>query len=774
MKQNKFKNLLFNAVILISAILIFTVLLLKITAKPILENVSFSTAIYDKDNNLMRLTLANDGIYRVYKPLNEISPKLQDAVLLYEDRWFYYHFGVNPVSLFRAFTSLIKQDNRPLGASTITMQLARLKYNINSKTIPGKLKQIFYAVILEIRHNKNEILEAYLNLAPYGHNIEGAEAASLIYFNVNAKDITLFESITLAVIPQNPSKRVPTSKIGMQQGIESRKRIFPIWLKNHPEDASLSSLLDMEVSVRHPKNLPFAAPHFTDYILSRGIRGSVYSTIDMRKQRLLENTVSEYIINNKTKGINNAAVMLLNYKTMEVVSYIGSADYFNSEIFGQVNGVEAMRSPGSALKPFIFGLAIEKGLIHPKSMMKDAPKQYGAYSPENSDRGFMGPLFARDALVHSRNIPAIELLTKLPKSSFYDLLYYSGIENLQPEEYYGTALAIGGFEVTMENVVKMYAGLANLGEEKCINYFKDLKCEDDSYRMFSKEAAFLTVDMLYYNPKPSSVFDNDYIAWKTGTSYAFKDAWTAGILGDYVLVCWVGNFDGTGNHAFLGRTSAGTLFFNIASALKYNENVVYEKQKPDEMLNIKEVDICAPTGDLPNKYCTNLEKGYFIPGISPIKVTDVFRAVPIDKKTGLRACYYDKDTTEMKVYEFWPSDINKLFKKSGIQKQQPPKFMPGCKISITANTGNPPQILSPVSMSTYSIYNDNKKDIAFIVSSDSDAEILYYFIDNRFAGSSDINTPFFWKPVLGSHKLTVTDNLGRSSSVNFKVTLLYN
>ena len=685
MKQSKFYKLLYNTVILISAVLILAVLILKITANPLLKNVSFSTAIYDSDKHLLRLTLANDGIYRVYKPLNEISPKLQEAALLYEDRWFYYHFGLNPISLGRAFLSFVKNDSRPLGASTITMQLARLKYNINSKTISGKLKQIFYALIIEIRHDKKEILEAYLNLAPYGHNIEGAEAASLIYFNVNSKDITLFESITLAVIPQNPAKRVPTSKKGMQLGIESRKRIFPLWIKHHKEDISLLSLLDMEVSVRHPKNLPFAAPHLTDYLLSRGIRGSIYSTIDMNKQKLLENTVSEYIINNKSKGINNAAVMLLNYKTMEVVSYIGSSDYFNSEIYGQVNGIEAMRSPGSVLKPFIFGLAVEKGLIHPKSMMKDAPKQYGAYSPENADRGFMGPLFARDALIHSRNIPAIELLTKLPKSSFYDFLYYSGVENLQPEEYYGTALAIGGFEVTMENVVKMYAGLANFGEEKCINYMKDLRCEDDSYRIFSKEAAFLTIDMLYYNPKPSSVFDNDNIAWKTGTSYAFKDAWTAGILGDYVLAVWVGNFDGTGNTAFLGRTSAGTLFFNIASVLKYNENVVYYKQKPDEMLNVKEVDICVPTGDLPNKYCKNIEKGYFIPGVSPIKVTDVFRAVPIDKKTGLRACFYDKETTEMKVYEFWSSDINKLFKKSGIQKVQPPKYMSGCKISITSN-----------------------------------------------------------------------------------------
>ena len=774
MKHSKFYKRLYNIVIIISALLIFAVLVLKITAKPLLENVSFSTAIYDSDNKLMRLTLSNDEIYRVYKPLDEISPYLQEVTLLYEDRWFYYHFGVNPVSIGRAFLSLIKNDKRPLGASTITMQLARLKYNINSKTISGKLKQIFYALLIEIRHTKKEILEAYLNTAPYGHNIEGAEAASLIYFNVNSKDITLFESMTLAVIPQNPVKRVPTSIEGAKLGIESRKRIFPEWLKYHKEDKSLSSVIDMQVSVRHPKNLPFKAPHFTDYLLSRGMRGSIYSTLDMEKQRILEDTVSEYIINNKRKGIYNAAVMLLNYKTMEVVSYIGSADYFNSEIFGQVNGVEAMRSPGSVLKPFIFGLAIENGLIHPKSMMKDAPRQYGAYSPENADRGFMGPLFARNALIHSRNIPAIELLTKLPKSSFYDLLYFSGVEKLQPEEYYGTALAIGGFEVTMENVVKMYAGLGNLGEEKCINYRKDLKCEEESYRLFSKEAAFLTVDMLYHNPKPQAIFDNDYIAWKTGTSYAFKDAWTAGILGDYILAVWVGNFDGTGNPAFLGRTSAGTLFFNIASALKYNADITYNRLIPDKRLNIKEVEICAPTGDLPNKYCKNLEKGYFIPGVSPIKVTDVFRAIPIDKKTGLRACYYDKDTTEMKVYEFWPSDINKLFQKSGIQKVQPPKFMPGCKIELTANSGNPPQILSPANNSTYNVNGSSKKDIAFIVSADSDTEKLYYFIDNKFEGTSQAGETFFWYPVSGNHILTVTDNMGRSSSIKFQVEMLYN
>lgn len=771
MKQIKNKLNKFNVVIILAGIILFSVILLKITAKPILENISFSTVIYDNESNILRLTLSQDGIYRIYKPLEEISPYLIESTLLYEDKYFYYHFGINPVSVLRAVYSLFHSENRPLGASTITMQLARLKYNINSKTFMGKLNQMAHAIFLEIKYSKKEILEAYLNLAPYGHNIEGVEAGSLIYYNVPSKDITLFESFALVIIPQNPNNRIPTSSKGMVESIASRKRLFPIWLKKHPEDISLKNIIDMQITVRHPNSLPFYAPHFTDYLLQRGMRGEIYSTLNLSMQSLLEDSISEYIMNYKNIGINNAAAMLLNYETMEVTAYVGSADYFDNGIFGQVNGIESMRSPGSVLKPFLFGLAIDEGLIHPKSLMKDAPRQYGAYSPENADRGFMGPLFAQEALVHSRNIPAIELLTKLSDLSFYDLLYYSGVENLQTPEYYGTALAIGGFEVTMENVAKMYSGLGNFGEEKCINYRKDLKCEEESYRMFSKEASFLVMDMLSHNPPLQSIFINDFIPWKTGTSYAYRDAWSAGILGPYVLVVWIGNFDGTGNNAFKGRQAAGNLFFNIASNLKYSKNIMYEKILPKEDINVKEVEICSPTGDLPNKFCTEREMGYFIPEVSPIKVTDVFREIPIDKATGLRACSYDKDKTEMKVYEFWPTDIKKLFQQSGIQKKQPPKYMAGCKINDISNDGNAPVILLPSNNSIFNV-TQTKKDIAFKVNTESDAEEIYYFIDNNFIGKSLSGQTFFWKSYVGNHKLTVTDNLGRSSSVNFTVNML--
>lgn len=758
---------------LVFIVLIFiTLIILKVTARPILEDVSFSTVIYDSNGRLLRITLADDDIYRIYKPLNEISKTLQDVTLMYEDKWFYYHFGVNPYSMFRAVKSLVSSSGRPLGASTITMQTARLKYKINSKSISGKMKQIFYSILLEIRYSKKEILEAYLNLVPYGYNIEGAGAAAAIYFDIEPSNLTLFESFSLVVIPQNPNKRVPVTDTGMQKSIESRKILFNNWVKYHPEDMNYSERIEMPLYIRSPANLPFLAPHFTDYMLLNGYKGVIHSTLNLKYQSLVEEEMENYISDSRYKGIKNSSALLINYKTMEVVAYAGSSDYFNNEIEGQVNGINAYRSPGSTLKPFIFALGIEQGLIHPKSMMKDAPRQFGSYSPENADRGFMGPLFARDALVHSRNIPAISLLTSLEDSAFYNLLQRSGIKNLKSEQYYGTALAIGGFEVTMEDVAKLYAGLGNSGIVKCINYTKDTKCTEEDYKMFSSEASFLTIDMLYHNPKLSSAFNEDYIAWKTGTSYGYRDAWSAGIFGDYVLVVWSGNFDNTGNNHLLGRTSAGDLFFRIIQAMKYLEETTYSKFIPDKVLNIKEVEICSPTGDLPNEFCTEREKGYFIPGVSPIKVTDVFRQIPIDNETGLRACDNTLSNSHMEVYEFWPTDILQLFKQSGIRKKTPPRFMPDCKINLTSSMGTPPYIITPSANSTYNVYSSNMKEIGIKVSTDADADTVHYFINKKYLGSAKSGTNFFWYPVLGNHVLTVTDNIGRSSSVNFSVKLL--
>ena len=459
---------------------------------------------------------------------------------------------------------------------------------------------------------------------------------------------------------------------------------------------------------------------------------------------------------------------------MEINAYAGFIDYFNKDINGQVNGIISFRSHGLVLKPFIFALGLNAGLIHPKTMDERCTKAVCAYSPENSDRGFLGPLFARDALIYSRNIPVIELLHQLPVSSFYNILKNTGVANLKQESFYGSALATGGFEVTMADVAKMYAGLANLGEVKNLKYIKESNDDEINYIMFSKEAAYLTIDMLYYNPKPYSFLGTDKAAWKTGTSYGYRDGWSAGIVGDYILVVWVGNFNGKGSPYFQGRYLASKLFFNVVSALKRYYVVTFEPMPLLKDWNIKEVDICAPTGDLPSQFCPEVEKGYFISGVSPIKITDVYRQIPIDKKTGLRACYYNSDTAYLKTYEFWFADTVLLFQKSGIRKEIPLKYMPDCKIQEISSIGRSPVIVTPSQNSSYQIYNNSAKDIPFTASTDRDADTVYWFLNAKYIGSSKSNEIFYWKSQAGDYIITASDNLGRSTSSTFSVQILSN
>lgn len=771
MKQVSLKLKIAAAVFFAVAALI---IILNVTAPPIFSDVVFSTAVYDRNGKLLRLTLAADGIYRVHAPIDNISAKFVDATLLYEDKWFYRHFGVNPVSLVRGFVSLIKNDPRPLGASTITMQLARIKFNIDSKSVPGKIYQILCALYLEICYSKQEILEAYLNMAPYGHNIEGIAAASLIYFDTPSSKLSSFESVTLAVIPQNPSGRTPTKKTGMEKIIEARKRLLASWMEKYPGDKNYQSLYNMNIPVNRPEDLPFHAPHFINNILKVGNLGNIHTALDLNYQNILEKNINSYIFHNASYGVKNAAALLIDVETSDILAYVGSGDFFNSSISGQVDGVTAYRSPGSAMKPFIFGLAIDQGLIHPKSMMKDAPKRYGSYSPENSDGGFMGPIFASAALVNSRNIPAIDLLNRLDNGSFYNLLKEAGVKRLKNEKFYGSALALGGFEMSMLDIGIFYNGLANYGVVSPVNFIKDGKMSyGKGFKLFSEEAAYLVTYMLSGNPKLDGYDNVGRVAWKTGTSFAFKDAWTAGIFGKYVLITWVGNFDGEGNPTFTGRGAAAKIFFSIINSIKSYRNEAFTERIPPKILKIKDVDICSPTGDLPGKFCPQTEKGKFIPGVSPIKVSDIFREVAIDKATGLRACVYDKETSYLKVYEFWPSDLYELFLKSGIRKNLPPPFVPGCDIEDKGVFSKAPTISSPSSLTTYYIskYEVGSKEIGFTATVDAGAKKIFWFVDGKLEGEVASGTPLFWKAIPGRHKVTVADDAGKSDTLFFDIRL---
>lgn len=754
-------------------------------ARPSLrDGVSVSQAVYDRSGNLLRLTLSRDEKYRLWLPLEDISPILIEATLLHEDRSFRMHFGVDAGALIRAVWHTYLKADRRMGGSTITMQLARIRYGIDSRTPAGKLKQILAAFRLELLYSKNEILEAYLNLAPYGLNIEGTGAASLIYFHKDAARLTLPESITLSVIPQNPVRRIAARDGNFSRNPElnrARERLFAAWAEKHPRDGDRETLAHLPSILHGPSEMPFLAPHFADAVLQADpfdVRLS--TTLDLSLQKLVERQTRGFVESKRHVGIDNAAVMLVDHRSMEVKALLGSVDFFDAAIQGQVNGTAAKRSPGSAIKPFIYALGIDQGLIHPMTMLKDAPMSFGAYNPENFDNEFLGPLSARDALIRSRNIPAVEIASKLTDPGLHRFLMQAGITGLHEQEYYGVALALGAAEVSMQELAELYSMLANGGVFKSLRWFKN-QPEDTGRCLLSKEASLLVLDMLKANRRPSQGYRSEWtrdsiaVAWKTGTSFGFRDAWSIGVVGPYVLSVWVGNFDGEGNPAFIGREAAAPLFFAIIDALKSRDGELGKSYGTGFTgLNLTWVDVCSVSGMLPGPACSQKISTWFIPGKSPIRTCDIHRVIYVDAMTGLRSCREGTPGTRAAVYEFWPSDMLEIFRQAGIPRRVPPPYGPECRTGQTAAKGAAPQITSPQQGVTYSLRASalERERIPLTAVTDADTRIVYWFVNEVFLGTSPSGESFFWKPAPGRFVVRAVDDRGRADARAVRAVLV--
>ena len=740
--------------------------MLGATSKPVLVNRSgFSSAVYDHDGRLLRLTGATDEHYRLWVPLADIPPAMIDATLIQEDAWFRWHPGVNPLSLVRASCATYINRDRRIGGSTITMQLARYRFGIDSRTLRGKLQQIARAFQLERFYSKDQILEAYLNTVPYGGNIEGVGAASIVYFGKQARYLSVPEALTLAVIPQSPGARNP-ALVSERDALEKASlRLARKWRRVHrTDDPDFFRSLRVTASSRH--SLPFRAPHFVDDVLeSANNNGGITTTLDIELQEILERHVRAYLERNRRLGINNAALILVDYRTMEVKAYLGSANYFDESIQGQVNGLRAHRSPGSALKPFIYALAIDQGLIHPATMLKDTSVRIAAYNPENFDRDFLGPIDATSALVLSRNVPAIELTNILKPPGFYGFLKKAEIKGLREESFYGLAIALGGVEVSMEEMARLYAMLANGGVlSQLVKTTGPRVSTSVPVRMLSAEASFAVLQMLRTNPRPSNEFTTSQvpsgraIPWKTGTSYGLRDAWAMGIVGPYVLGVWIGNFDGTPNANLIGREVAGPLFFNIVDALNARDPLV--EPPVTDKLNIKEVKVCALSGQLPGPYCDHFKTTLFIPGKSPISTCSIHRGVRLDRNSGHQQCAEDSAHVAVQTYEFWPSDLVKLFHSSGLTPRTPPLMSANCR--RVSSSGIQPLIASPSRGVVYSISDRSNREIAFTAVTDADSRMVYWFVDNGFVGTARSGESFMWKSRPGDFIVRAVDDQGRA------------
>jgi len=750
------------------------------------ERAATSRAFYSSDGTLLRLTLASDAQYRVWVPLARIDPRLVEAVQLYEDRAFRWHPGFNPASLVRGAWTTWRGDARR-GGSTLTMQLARRLYRIDSRTPRGKLKQIGAAVWLEARHGKAEILEAYMNLAPYGSNIEGVEAASLVYFGKRANQLLLPEALALAVIPQNPNRRGTELRSAAATGDggwpvalgAARARLWSIWRDRHPGDATPANLaaLALPLQLRSTRQLPFGAPHAVQAALQaigRTLPDAPETSLSLHAptQAAVERAIRQFIAARKGSGITNASALLVDAKTMRVRAWVGSANFADESIQGQVNATSAKRSPGSTLKPFIYGLALDQGVLHPRTILKDAPTAFGTYSPENFDGRFEGPITARDALVRSRNVPAVAVASKLARPTLYEFLKDAGVRQLASEQHYGLALALGGGELSMEELATLYAMLANGGELRPLVTAAGMTAPPMTRRLLSPEAAFITLDMLQANPRPDTgqpAFPR--VAWKTGTSWGFRDAWTAGVFGSSVLIVWAGNFDGSSNPALIGVQTAAPLFFNIVDSLRSQG---LDPGEPARAMpaNLAKVQVCAASGELPNDTCSDLATTWFIPGKSPIKVSTLHRAVWVDDASGRAVCAPGPGV-HREVFEYWGSDMLQVFAQAGMPRRVPPApaRCGGSGTLAAAAADDGPQIVSPLRGAAYVLRLKSAPTLTLRANAGR-AGTVYWFADSAFVGSVAGGKDLVWSPPsAGRYLLSAVDAQGvadtREVSVEF-------
>ncbi|MCX6856959.1 MAG: penicillin-binding protein 1C [Verrucomicrobia bacterium] len=730
----------------------------------------FSRTLLDRDGRLLHLALTTDGKYRRHVPLADINPLLIEATLELEDRHFYEHPGVNPLSLLRATWGAITGSARG-GGSTITMQLARLRHGLRTRSAYGKLVQIFRAIQMERHHDKAAILEAYLNQAPYGGNVEGIGSASLLWCGKTATDLTLRESVALAVLPQSPTRRRPRAEGVNLSLTQAQHRLWERLralkkLESDPLDASFT----LKQLMPAPRDVPHLARRlFTEQPATTREASALAlkTSVSLPQQQGVESVLADYIGRKSELGITNACALLVRASTREVLAYVGSSGFLDARIQGQVDGVLARRSPGSALKPFIYALAMQQGLIHPHTLLRDGQTSFGGYNPENFDRQFSGPIAAKDALYHSRNIPAVSLAQKLAAPGLYGFLKSAGVALPHPAEHYGLALPLGGAEVSMEELAALYCLLADDGLARPIQMQTATK-ELSRPPLLTEEARYLTREMMRTR-EGEAALDDSAVLWKTGTSHGFRDAWAAGIRGDHVLVVWIGNFNGRGNPAFIARECAAPLLFEV---FRHLHLPLKREFKPT---NIRDVELCAVSGQLPTPLCQHHVQGGFIPGVSPITACEIHREVWIDQTSQLRVST-DDGTRSLRrdVYEFWPPDMLEMFRRAGVPRREPPPLEPSASSLQATDHAAAPQIRSPQPSLVYTLQASSKDRRSVPLRADAAPGVsrLFWFADSRFLGSTPPTTPLLWQAEAGHWRIHVLDDQGRSSAVKVRVEVV--
>ncbi|MGZ3949909.1 MAG: penicillin-binding protein 1C [Flavisolibacter sp.] len=734
---------------------------------PLPDKIEYSTIILDKDGQLVNAYLTKDQKWRMKTELNEISPLLRKTIIAKEDKYFYYHPGINFFAVGRAAVMNVLRMRRTSGASTITMQVARAlhpaKRNFISKSV-----EMFRAFQLEWKYSKDEILQMYLNLVPYGSNIEGVKSASLLYFNKYPDHLSLAEITALSIIPNRPSSLV----IGKSNDIIIKERNR--WLKKFADDGVFPRK-EIEDARAEPLNarrtsVPHLLPHLS-YKLKTGLGGNIIQTnINLNTQLKVEKLTADYTRGLRLENIKNAAVIVIDNKTHRVVVYIGSASFTDTTDGGQVNGAAAVRQPGSTLKPLLYGLCFDEGLLTPKTVVNDVAVNYNGYAPENYDRKFKGPVTVEYALDHSLNIPAVKTLELLGKDKLINKLSQCNFKQIQRDQRkLGLSLILGGCGATLEQLTGLFSAFANNGAYFTPQY---LRSDSSSKRvqLLSPAASYMITEILSKVNRPdfplnwTATEHMPKIAWKTGTSYGRRDAWSIGYNKNYTVGVWIGNFSAVGVPELSGSNSATPLLFKIFNTIDYDSNSNWYEPPQDCQLRL----VCSETGLPPGPYCTNLISDYFIPLISSSKQCNHLEEIKISADSSISFCESCAPTAGYikRLYRVVAPEMQDYYNQNGITFQKIPPHNPDCEKIFK---GDGPRITSPSNGSEYYINTKDPEPLQLKATAGTDVTKLYWYIDDRFYKTTGAKEKQFFVPKEGPVKISCTDDKGRNRNIWIRV-----
>lgn len=731
---------------------------------PLEVNVSYSTVVTAGDGTVMHAFLSEDEKWRMKTTLEEINPVLLQAMIGKEDKYFYHHPGINPFAIARAAFNNIKEGRETSGASTITMQVARL-LQPKKRTYTSKAKEMFRAVQLELMFSKKEILELYLNLVPYGGNIEGVKAASLLYFGCDVKMISPAQAVTLAVIPNRPRSLVTSS--GNQKLIAARNK----WINRLAEEGSiekklLADALNEPVEIRR-KNAPKKLEHLSIRLKSKFNRSPVIHTaIDKNIQSKTESFVFSYTKRLQRINIHNAAVIVVENKSGEVKAYCGSNSFYDAVHHGQVDGVRALRSPGSTLKPLLYAAAADKGIITPKTVLEDVPVNFAGYAPQNYNEKYSGKVTAEKALAFSLNVPAVGLLDEISVDTFILVMKKAGFSALEGKENrFGLSLILGGCGVRLEELAAMYATFANGGMYKALQLIHE-KNPGSSKRIMSQSAAFMITEMLTQPVRPDlpnnfqSSMNVPKIAWKTGTSYGRRDAWSIGFNKKYTVAVWVGNFDGTGIAELTGADVATPLMFDIFNSIDRTSSSGWFAAPEESDLRF----VCSESGKSPSMNCSDLVTDYFIPKVSDNSLCSHSQEVNISPDERYSFCMncLPEAGFKKKLYPNLPPSLISFYRSQLIPFAEIPPHNPGC---IHVSTDNSLRIAMPVHNKEYIFEKASDRQLQLSCYADKNVEWIYWYINNKFYKKCRAPEKIFFRPDEGINKVSCSDDKGRNSDV---------